>query len=66
MLEPKVTAWHTPPRNQGQIVLVSYGIDEDGTAWQKTFDQSDRSTSYEDLGPIGDFDEWEPWNSEPA
>jgi hypothetical protein len=43
----------TPPRNQGQIVEVSYAGLYDGRVLCKTYDQSDRSTSYAvaDLSP---------------
>jgi hypothetical protein len=66
-----VTKWtedvtfHTPPENQGQIVLVSYGCDED-YIYEKTYDQSDRSTVvrvYEH--PETDCD-WDPWNGAPS
>jgi hypothetical protein len=36
----------TPPRNLGQMVLVSYAGLYDGRALRKTYDQSDRSTAY--------------------
>jgi len=58
--------WHVPPANQGQIVTVSYGCDDDGTLWEKTFDSSDRSTSVRHLGTADSYEgRWEPWNAAP-
>jgi hypothetical protein len=34
--------WITPPRNQGQIVTVSYACTPEGV-WERTYDASDRS-----------------------
>jgi hypothetical protein len=65
-IEGAVDSWHVPPANQGQTVVVSYGIDTEGEAiYRRTFDRSDRSVSYEraDLSALrGDF---EPWNESP-
>lgn len=55
----------TPPENQGQIVLVSYACDGD-YIYERTYDQSDRTTIvcvYEH--PDTDQD-WEPQNSVPS
>jgi hypothetical protein len=56
----------TPPRNQGQIVEVSYAALYDGRVLRKTYDQSDRSTSYDvaDLSP-DDPEETPGLNDEP-
>lgn len=45
---PRVPAirWYTPIKNQGQIVLVSYGYTMTDVALQRVFDQSDRSYTY--------------------
>lgn len=37
---------HTPSKNQGQIVEVSYGYGSDGTAYKRVHDRSDRSTQW--------------------
>lgn len=59
--------YHVPPENQGQIVEVSYGCDGD-YVYCKTFDQSDRTTSYARFEhpdtPEQEFD-FDPWNGEP-
>jgi hypothetical protein len=34
--------WVTPPRNQGQIVTVSYACTPEGV-WERTYDASDGS-----------------------
>jgi hypothetical protein len=55
--------FHTPPRNQGQIVLVSY-TQIDGIVIRKTYDQSDCSTRYH-TSPARYDDLGEYWNGAP-
>ena len=61
---------HTPPRNQGQIVEVSYGwVNE--TLYQRVHDRSDRSTHWYCATAEDEVDAYiesgrEPWNEEPA
>lgn len=53
-----------PPRNQGQIVEVSYGCSPD-YIYERSYDQSDRTvviTAYAHPRHECDFD---PWNGEP-
>src|SRR5690606_3115606 len=54
--------------NQGQIVEVSYGCDED-YVYRKTYDRSDRTTAYARFEhpdtPEQEFD-FDPWNGEPS
>jgi hypothetical protein len=53
-----------PPRNQGQIVTVSYGCSPD-YIYEHSLDQSDRTvtiTAYQHPSHDCDFD---PWNGEP-
>jgi len=61
-------AYHVPPENQGQIVEVSYGCDED-YVYRKTYDRSDRTTAYARFEhpdtPEQEFD-FDPWNGEPS
>lgn len=58
----------TPPRNQGQIVEVSYAgvVDGSGSGWvvERTHDRSDNSISYR-VGDWNDDDEFMPWQSVP-
>jgi hypothetical protein len=56
--------YHIPPECQGQIVEVSYGCDED-YVYRKTFDRSDRTTTYSRFEPFYD-DDFQPWNREPS
>ena len=55
--------FYTPPRNQGQIVEVSYGM-VDGWVIRCTYDRHDRTTVYArskaHLSDEGDY-----WNREP-
>lgn len=57
---PDVDHWHVPARNQGQIVTRAYGTDEDGTAYCRVSDASDRSVRYEALGQAAET--WDPAN----
>jgi hypothetical protein len=59
----KIGTFHTPPRNQGQIVEVSYTM-IDGQVIRKTYDQSDRSTEYAASAALA-HDEGDYWNQEP-
>jgi hypothetical protein len=55
--------WITPPRNQGQIVEVSYATDGE-SIFRRTLDRSDLSEVIE----CRDFEEGEnfnPWNEAP-
>ena len=65
--------FHTPPENQGQIVLVSYGW-SDGTLYRRTLDQSDRSVVIRSTDPwywvennkqVAQLENWDPWNNAP-
>lgn len=38
--------FHTPPKNTGQIVTVSYAYDGQGGIWQRRYDASDRTDEY--------------------
>lgn len=60
----KIGTFHTPPRNQGQIVEVSYAM-IDGQVIRRTCDQSDRSTEYAITKAKID-DEGDYWNGEPT
>lgn len=60
--------WITPPKCQGQIVVVSYAATPE-RALQRVYDQSDRTTKYyaaewEDVN--GEWDGWDPANHEPS
>jgi len=59
--------WHTPPRNQGQMVCTSYGIDSTGDCWERTDDFNARSVTFRRLGHQTDehCTPWEPWNEVP-
>jgi hypothetical protein len=39
--------FRTVRADKGQIVVRSYGVDEEGRLWRRTFDRSDRTTTYE-------------------
>lgn len=54
--------WHTPPANQGQIVLVQYAAGEDGVIYRRHWDQSDGSKIYSRRF-LADGEE--PWQTEP-
>lgn len=60
--------WHTPPMNQGQIVEVSYGQDDEGECWERTRDHASGLSRYRYLGHATDSrnTRWDPWNSVPA
>ena len=63
--------FHVPPRNQNQIVEEAYGSDCAGLVFRRTFDRSDRSTSYavadvDDCGCDGECTCFEPWNGVPS
>jgi hypothetical protein len=60
----KIGTFHTPPRNQGQIVEISY-TQIDGRVIRKVFDQSDRTTEYAVADALDD-DEGDYWNDEPG
>lgn len=58
---PDVQSWLQPQRCAGQAVDLSYGVDEDGTAWERTIDRSvARATSYRMLGSAAAT--WDPIN----
>lgn len=58
-------AWVVPPVCQGQIVEVAYASDRECSLYRRTFDRSDRTTSYE-RADLDDLEgEFEPWNGEP-
>lgn len=54
----------TPPENQGQIVLVSYGCDGD-YIYEHVYDQSDRSTTVRVYEHPENDEEWGPQNGAP-
>lgn len=61
---------HTPPANQGQTVVVSYGW-HDGCLYRHTLDRSDRSERWEvanDDDALADYQESssEIWNEAPS
>ncbi len=56
--------WITPPRCQGQIVLVSYARGEDGVIYRRTWDQSDGDRGYAKR-LLADDEPFEPWQTEP-
>lgn len=69
--------WIVPPECQGQIVVVSYSDDNDGTAfgYRRIVDRSEpnaeerASYAWCDLADCGhafECDCWEPWNFEPT
>jgi hypothetical protein len=56
--------YHTRPSDQGQTVEVSYALTPYGIIC-RTFDRSDRSTSYELREETDDeFESFEPWNND--
>lgn len=64
--------WHTPRRNSGQIVEVSYAIDgESQTVLRCTHDRSvsgyrrSDSATYESADVAAVQGEWDPWCSVP-
>ena len=59
----KIGTFHTPPRNQGQIVDVSY-TQIDGIIIRRIHDRSDRSTAYA-TSPARADDEGDYWNGAP-
>lgn len=57
---------NVPPVNQGQIVEISYGWDEDGRLYRRTYDQSDCSESWDVARSTGHIpDDWHPVNEPP-
>jgi hypothetical protein len=58
-----IGTFHTPPRNQGQIVIVSY-TQIDGVVIRRTHDQSDQTTTYA-TSRAKISDEGDYWNGEP-
>lgn len=64
-----VQAWHVPPRCQGQIVEVSYGVWADGHGGslvaRRAEDRSDGSVTYA-VAPAADDDQGDYWNAEPT
>jgi hypothetical protein len=66
---PTVDDWHVPPEQQGQIVEVAYGIDQEGDPWRRRTDRScptSDGVTYEQgaWGAMGEWT-WEPWNGTP-
>lgn len=61
----KDVSFVTPPENQGQIVLVSYGCDAD-YIYERVVDQSDRTTTVRVYEHDEDDEEWEPHNGAPS
>lgn len=58
--------WITPPKCQGQIVLVSYATGgDDGVIYMRVWDQSDGTREYHNRF-LEDDENFEPWNTEPA
>lgn len=57
----------TPPKNQGQIVEISFAIDADREEVVcRIYDRGDRTTKY-DVTPLENLKgEFEPWNGEPS
>ena len=58
------TVFHTPPRNQGQIVEVSYAL-VGSTVIRRTYDQSDRSIEFARSKSLIS-DEGDYWQTTPA
>jgi len=59
----KKPRFYTPPRNQGQIVIVSYAY-VDGYVIRQRVDQSDRSVEYAVSRALPD-DDGEYWSAAP-
>lgn len=59
----KIGTFHTPPENQGQIVIVSYTM-IDSTVIRKIYDRRDRSTVYA-ISEALESDEGDYWNGAP-
>ena len=64
--------FHTPRRNQGQMVEVSYASDDEGAGiFKRVLDRSDDKEtlfflSWEDFYDLGnDASDFAPWNDEP-
>tara|TARA_R110000868_G_scaffold300968_1_gene561413 strand:- start:101 stop:310 length:210 start_codon:yes stop_codon:yes gene_type:complete len=49
-----VEVWHTPQRNQGQMVEISYGRSDDGDIVERTIDRSIPETTYRVVGGASD------------
>jgi hypothetical protein len=57
--------FHVPPANQGQIVEVAYALSPEGLI-ERTFDRSDRSTSYRIHAWTRALESYDdPWNRPP-
>ena len=59
--------FHVMPQDDGQIVVVSYGILPDGFGGgvlvRRSYDRSDHAVSYSHADLLGDGDEeFTPWN----
>jgi hypothetical protein len=64
----ETSCWGTPPRNEGQIIITSYGLAADGSTILiivKEEDRSDQTTLYRAYELRDDDAEFEPWNYEP-
>ncbi len=61
--------WHTPPENQGQMIVVSYGCDDDGSCWVRTEVLTEnkwvRKVEIRYIGELADFVSFDPWNAAP-
>lgn len=57
--------FHTPPKNQGQIVEVSYALIDGGIVIRKTHDRSNGKTEYAESAVLTS-DEGDYWNVSPA
>lgn len=57
--------YNIPARQQGQMVVVSYGYPCDGTVVRRTYDAADRTTRY-DIASLDDADEGVFINEEPS
>lgn len=44
--------WHTAPGKHGQMVDVSYGVDDKGRCWRRDFDRSGGHLKHYYLGEI--------------
>lgn len=56
--------FHTPPKNQGQMVTYSYASAEDGMVIQRVHDSSIGRTSYYSSKALSN-DDGEYWNQAP-
>lgn len=58
-------SFHVPPKNQGQIVIHSYGCSTD-YIYEHVLDQSDRTVTIRAYAHPAADEPWEPWNGEPS